>query len=91
MNPAMTFGFACVGKGDTHLHFPIRTLKMNTKKVTVLTLTVEWKKLPLYWLAQFAGAFGAAACVYGVYFGAKQSSFFFKKIIFRMAHHHGRD
>jgi glycerol uptake facilitator-like aquaporin len=38
-------------------------------------LTVEWKKLPLYWLAQFAGAFGAAAVVYGVYFGVKQSSF----------------
>lgn len=30
---------------------------------------VPWRKLPLYWLAQYVGAFLAAAVTYGVYYG----------------------
>ena len=30
---------------------------------------VRWIKVPVYWLAQYLGAFIGAACVYLVYYG----------------------
>lgn len=31
---------------------------------------LQWKKLPVYWLAQYLGSFAASACVYGIYYDA---------------------
>ncbi|XP_046450429.1 aquaporin-10-like [Daphnia pulex] len=45
LNPAMSFGLACVGR-------------------------LEWRKLPVYWAAQYIGAFAAASCVFAVYLEA---------------------
>ena len=30
---------------------------------------MKWSRLPVYWLAQYLGAFIAAACVFGIYYG----------------------
>jgi len=30
---------------------------------------LQWIKVPVYWLAQYIGAFVGAACVYLVYYG----------------------
>jgi len=30
---------------------------------------LQWKKVPVYWLAQYIGAFLGAACIYLVYYG----------------------
>jgi len=34
---------------------------------------VKWFKVPVYWLAQYLGAFVGAACVYFVYYGLSRS------------------
>ena len=34
-----------------------------------ITRRFEWKKLPVYWLAQYLGALAASGTVLGVYYG----------------------
>ena len=30
---------------------------------------LDWKKVPVYWVAQMLGAIAASACCFGVYYG----------------------
>lgn len=67
LNPAMSFAMACSGKRKKN-YFKINSRSL-INELFFLDLTVQWRKLPLYWLAQYIGAFAAAACVFAVYIG----------------------
>ena len=54
--------FVSGGVSGGHLN-PAVTLAMAIAK------QLHWKKVPIYFLAQYLGAFAAAALVYGLYYG----------------------
>ena len=61
--------FVSGGVTGGHLN-PAVTLAMAIGK------QLHWKKVPIYFLAQYLGAFVAAAVVYGLYYGMYITSHF---------------
>ena len=73
LNPAMSFGLACAGKCMFYLSTISKLISITIFITTALFVNniVSWRKLPIYWLAQYLGAFAAASCVFGVYMGTR--------------------
>ena len=56
--------------------------------IKIFSFSVEWKKVPIYWAAQYIGAFAGAACVFAVYIGKSLFPIFFKRVRYNLLVHY---